>query len=74
MPHQDELFAPADIATLEAGARAQAERIRRRYQIPERRPAPRSDCPEGVARAHLDAIHQLLDDAPPAGIDTHPIA
>jgi hypothetical protein len=37
MPQQEEMFAPADLATLEARARANAERIRRRYQEPERR-------------------------------------
>lgn len=31
MPQQEEMFAPADLATLEARARANAERIRRRY-------------------------------------------
>lgn len=63
MPQQHEMFAPADLATLEARARVNAERIRRRYQEPERRqPA----CPENVARAHLDTIHRILGEDHPA--------
>lgn len=62
MPQQHEMFAPADLATLEARARANAERIRRRYQVPERRPPP---CPD-VARAHLDTIHRILGEDQPA--------
>ncbi len=67
MPSQGEMFAPADLATLEARGRAQAERIRRRYQ-PERRPVQRSDCSEAVARAHLDTIHRILGEDQPAEI------
>lgn len=63
MPQQEEMFAPADLATLEARARANAERIRRRYQEPERRQPP---CPENVARAHLDTIHRILGEDHPA--------
>ncbi len=63
MPQQEEMFAPADLATLEARARANAERIRRRYQEPERRPPT---CPENVARAHLDTIHRILGEDHPA--------
>jgi hypothetical protein len=63
MPQQEEMFAPADLATLEARARANAERIRRRYQEPERRPPPR---PDNVARAHLDTIHRILGEDQPA--------
>ncbi len=63
MPQQHEMFAPADLATLEARARVNAERIRRRYQEPERRPSPRAD---NVARAHLDTIHRILGEDHPA--------
>ena len=66
MPRQEEMFGPADLATLEARARVNAERIRRRYQAPGRRPAPRAECPENVARAHLDTIHRILGDDQPA--------
>lgn len=62
MPQQHEMFAPADLETLEARARVNAERIRRRYQEPERRPPP---CPD-IARAHLDTIHRILGEDPPA--------
>lgn len=62
MPQQSDLFAPADLATLEGRARAEAARLRRRCCLDRpRKPSP-TDCPDHIARAHLDTLHALLDD------------